>query len=303
MERFHPSRFLSTGKAQKDRNVNHHFTCWTLTGVATNRFCDIHLLRNKLQSQIRWCKPGQTPEVWKSLHLHQNKWKLQCPLAETPSPLFLCCTCGSAPQCPGTISAHWRRSRWLLHPGETSHNLSHIRILPLFYPRKTQPAPSALFPAPVPARGGLMEPRVQLSSTWQPIGQGPVRPGRGKAGDGQGTGPGKPLGLLLPLEVMNQGELEVLFQRLGVLMWQSPAGPSSASCAGRTLSSSAPAPVASSAAVPPPHAPVLCWPWHQPGRALWPGSECPARKGMGLETRQRPAPALRETADLGRNCT
>lgn len=211
MERFHPSRFLSTGKAQKDRNVNHHFTCWTHTGVGTNRFCDIHLPRNKLQSQIRWCKPGQTPEVWKSLHLHQSKWKPQCPLAETPSPLFLCCTCGSAPQCPGTISAHWRRSRWLLHPGETSHNLSHITILPLFYPRRLSQLP-VLCSQPLSL---LMEPRVWLSSTRQPIAQGPVRPGRGKAGEGQGTGPGNPLGLLLPLETVNQGELEVPFQHCG----------------------------------------------------------------------------------------
>lgn len=86
MERFHPSRFLSTDKAQKDRNINQPFTCWTLTGVGTNRFCDIHLPRNKLESQLQWCKSGQTPEVWKSLHLHQSKWKQQCPLAETPLP-------------------------------------------------------------------------------------------------------------------------------------------------------------------------------------------------------------------------
>lgn len=89
MESFHPRRFLSTGKAQKYRNVNPLFTCWTLTDVGTNRFCDIHLPRSKLQSQLYWCKPGQTPEVWKSLHLHQDKQKQQCPLAETP-PLCSC---------------------------------------------------------------------------------------------------------------------------------------------------------------------------------------------------------------------
>lgn len=152
MERFHPSRFLSTGKAQKDRNVNQPFTRLTLTGVGTNRFCDIHLPRNKLQSQLCWCKPGQTPEVWKPLHLHQNKWKQQCPLAETPSPLFLCCTCGSA-QCPGTISAHWRRSGWLLHSEETSHNLSHIKILPLVLSQEDSASSQYSVPSPCPCWG------------------------------------------------------------------------------------------------------------------------------------------------------
>lgn len=77
IKRFHPRKFLSTGKAQKDRNVNQLFTCWTLTDVGTNRFCDIHMPRSKLQSQLCWCKPGQTPEAWKSLHLHQDKQKQQ----------------------------------------------------------------------------------------------------------------------------------------------------------------------------------------------------------------------------------
>lgn len=48
-ERFYPRRFLSTGKAQKDRNVNQLLTCWTLTDVCTDRFCGIQLPRSKLQ--------------------------------------------------------------------------------------------------------------------------------------------------------------------------------------------------------------------------------------------------------------
>lgn len=165
-ERFHPRRFLSSGNAQKDRNVNQLFTCWTLTDVHTNRFCDIHLPRSKLQSQLCWCKPGQTPEVWESLHLHQDKQKQQCPLAEIPSPLFLCCTCGSASQCPGTISAHWRRRRrWLLHPGETSHNLSHIKMLPLFLSQEDSVSSQCSVPSPCPCWGGLMESCVRPSST------------------------------------------------------------------------------------------------------------------------------------------
>lgn len=86
MERFYPRRFLSTGKAQKDRNVHQLLTCWTLTDVCTNRFCGIQLPRSKLQCQLCWCKPGQTPEEWKSLHLHQDKWKQQCATGRTPFP-------------------------------------------------------------------------------------------------------------------------------------------------------------------------------------------------------------------------
>lgn len=83
-----------------------------------------------------------------------------------------------------------------------------------FYPRKTQPAPSALFPAPVPA-AVLCSAKLHVAATAQ--GQ------RGWAGEGQGTQPEKPLEPLLPLDTMNQGGLEVPFHRWGVLMWQSPA--------------------------------------------------------------------------------
>lgn len=121
------------------------------------------------------------------------------------------------------------------------------------------------------------------------IAEGPAHLGRGRTGQSE-----KPLGLLLPLGMVNQGGLEVPCQRWAVLIQQSPVEPSSASCAGRTPSSSAPAPAASSAAAPLPPAPAPCWPWHQPGWALQPGNECPARKGIGLETRQCPARAQRE---------
>lgn len=182
MERFHPRRFLSTGKAQKDRNANQLFTCWTFTDVRTNRFCDIHLPRSKLQCQLCWCKLGQTPKVWKSLHLHQDKQKQQCPLAKTPSPLFPCCTCGSAPQCPGTISAHWRRRRWLLHPGETSHNLSHIKILPLFLSQEDSARSQCSVPSPSLlgwADGVPCSAKLHMAA----IAQGPAWLGRGRAGD------------------------------------------------------------------------------------------------------------------------
>lgn len=163
IKRFHPRKFLSTGKAQKDRNVNQPFTCWTLTDVGT-KFCDIHMPRSKLQSQLCWCKPGQTPQAWKSLHLHQDKQKQQCTLAESPSSLFLC---GSAPQCPRTTSAYWRR-RWLLHPGETSHNLSHIKILPLFLSQEDSASSQHSVSSLYPCWDGLMESSVWPSSTWQP---------------------------------------------------------------------------------------------------------------------------------------
>lgn len=60
---------------------------------------------------------------------------------------------------------------------------------------KIQPAPSALFPASDPAGGGLMCP-AELHVQLQP---------RGGEGKGGGTGPEEPLGLLLPLETVNQG--------------------------------------------------------------------------------------------------
>lgn len=144
IKRFCPRMFLSTGKAQKDRNVNQLFTCWTLTDVGTNRFCDIQMPRSKLQSQLCWCKPGQTPEVWKSFHLHQDKEKQQCALAETPSTVFLCCSCvvqhhhaGGGGGCCILEKHH------IIYP---TSKFSHH-----FYPRRTQPAHSTLLPAPVPA--------------------------------------------------------------------------------------------------------------------------------------------------------
>lgn len=64
-----------------------------------------------------------------------------------------------------------------------------------------------------------MKSHVQPSSTWQPEPRGK----RGWAGEGQGTRSEKTLGLLLPLEMVNQGGLEVPFQRRGVLMQQGLA--------------------------------------------------------------------------------
>lgn len=86
--------------------------------------------------------------------------------------LFLC---GSAPQCPRTISAYWRR-RWLLHPGETSHNLSHIKILPPFLSQEDSASSQRSAPSPCPCWGGLMESHGSQSpgAPWL---------GRGRAGD------------------------------------------------------------------------------------------------------------------------
>lgn len=61
MENFLPSMFLSAAKAGKDKHVNQPFTCWSLTSEGINGFRDLLLCRNKLQSQLCWCKSGQTP--------------------------------------------------------------------------------------------------------------------------------------------------------------------------------------------------------------------------------------------------
>lgn len=152
IKRFHLKKFISTGKAQKDRNVNQLFTCWTLTDVGTNKFCGTHMPRSKLQSQLFWCKPGQIPEVWKSLSLHQDKQKHQCALAETPSPLFLCCSCVAQHHNAQGPSVHTRgggggccilEKHHIIYP---TSKFSHY-----FYPGRTQPARSALLLAPVPA--------------------------------------------------------------------------------------------------------------------------------------------------------
>lgn len=178
--------------------------------------------------------------------------------------LFLC---GSAPPC-------WRR-RWLLHPGETSHNLSHIQILSPFLSQEDSASSQHSASSPCPCWAGLMESHGSQSpgAPWL---------GRGRAGDTTREA----FGAAAPSGDGGSGRAGGSVPAPGC---PAVAGPSSASCAGRTPSSSAPAPAASSAAAPPPPAPAPCWPWRQPGRALRPGSECPARKGTGLETGQCPA--------------
>lgn len=139
-----------------------------------------------------------------------------------------------------------------------------------FYPSSQHSIPS-----PCPCWGWAAGAPCLAELHMAAIAQRPAWLGRGRAGDRtrEAFGAAAPSGV-------NQEGFEVPFQRGGVLTRQSPAGLSSASCAGRTPSSSAPAPAASSAAAPPPPAPAPCWPWRQ--RGLRPGSECPARKGVGL---------------------
>lgn len=125
--------------------------------------------------------------------------------------------------------------------------------------------------------------------------QGP----HGWAGEGQGTRPEKPLGLLLPLEMVDQGGPEVPFQRRGVLLWQGLA----------------------QHLVPVEHRlplllhlplPALLRPLHPLQHRVGPGASQGGHCGQGVSVLQgkergwRPGSAQRaqrEAAERGRNCT
>lgn len=167
MERFHPTRFLSTAKARKGRNVNQPFTCWTPTGVLTGFViftcpegsCSLSYAGVNLDRFQRYGNLSIYIRINGSSSAHWQK----------PPPL---CSCAAH------AAQHHNAQGPSVHTGgggggccilEKQHIIYPTSKLSLcFYPRKTWPAPSTPFPAPVPAGGGLLEPCVWLSSTWQP---------------------------------------------------------------------------------------------------------------------------------------